>query len=95
MPELPKTFNALSKPARLLDDAPALYLYRQVMGEHAQTGVVAACSIDEYDTDSILKHEKRVPIKRMTARAICSRWARKQALFFNLSRACGHQSSCR
>jgi len=46
-----------------LDDAPAIYLYRQVMGEHAQTGVVAACSIDEYDTNSILKHEKTRPDK--------------------------------
>lgn len=45
------------------DAAPALYLYRQVMGEHAQTGVVAACSIDEYDNNSILKHEKTRPDK--------------------------------
>jgi len=46
-----------------MDDAPALYLYRQVMDEHTQTGVVAGCSIDEYDNNLILKHEKTRPDK--------------------------------
>ncbi len=45
------------------DDAPTLYLYRQVMNEHSQTGVVACCSIDEYDDNLILKHEKTRPDK--------------------------------
>ena len=38
--------------------APSLYLYRLVMGEHEQIGIVAACSIDEYDNSTIRKHER-------------------------------------
>lgn len=37
---------------------PAVYLYRQVMGAHSQTGVVACCSIDDYRNNIILRHEK-------------------------------------
>lgn len=37
---------------------PSLYLYRLVMGQHEQVGVVAVCSIDEYDNDTIRKHER-------------------------------------
>ncbi len=44
--------------ALLRDEEPALYLYRQVMGEHAQVGIVGVCSVDEYDADVIKKHEK-------------------------------------
>ena len=40
------------------ESAPAVYLYRLVMGEHEQIGVVACCSIDEYDRDVIRKHER-------------------------------------
>ncbi len=59
-----KNFQRLIETCPLeTDDAPALYLYRQVMGDHTQTGVVAACSIDEYDTNLILKHEKTRPDK--------------------------------
>jgi len=35
-----------------------LYVYRQIMGEHSQTGVVACCHIDDYAHDIIRKHEK-------------------------------------
>ena len=35
-----------------------LYVYRQVMGTHSQTGIVACCSIDDYANDIIRKHEK-------------------------------------
>ncbi len=35
-----------------------LYLYRQVMGQHAQVGLVACCHIDDYQADVIRKHEK-------------------------------------
>src|SRR5436305_1533052 len=31
----------------LHDEEPAIYLYRQVMGEHAQTGFMAVCAVDE------------------------------------------------
>lgn len=39
------------------DDRPGYYLYRQVMGEHVQTGLVALASVDEYDRGLIKKHE--------------------------------------
>lgn len=37
---------------------PSLYLYRLIMGRHEQIGVVAVCSIDEYDDNTIRKHER-------------------------------------
>jgi len=37
--------------------SPSLYLYRQRMGEHVQTGLVAGASVDEYEADLIKKHE--------------------------------------
>jgi len=45
------------------EERPCLYLYRIVMGEHAQTGIVGAFSVEEYDTDEILKHEHTRPGK--------------------------------
>ena len=38
--------------------APSIYLYRLIMGDHEQIGVVACCSIDEYDQNLIRKHER-------------------------------------
>ena len=38
--------------------AERFYVYRQIMGAHSQTGVVACCSIDDYAGDIIRKHEK-------------------------------------
>jgi uncharacterized protein (DUF1015 family) len=40
------------------ENAPSIYLYRLVMGDHEQIGVVACASIDEYDQDLIRKHER-------------------------------------
>lgn len=37
---------------------PSLYLYRLIMGNHEQIGIVACCSIDEYDNSIIRKHER-------------------------------------
>ncbi|NBO64857.1 MAG: DUF1015 family protein, partial [Acidobacteria bacterium] len=52
-------FNRLIKAAPLVQESePCLYLYRLQMGEHEQTGVVACCSVDEYDQDVIRKHER-------------------------------------
>jgi len=45
------------------DATPALFAYRQVMGDHAQTGIMGCCSVDEYDADVIKKHEKTRPDK--------------------------------
>ncbi len=42
----------------LVDDEPALYIYRLQMGQHVQTGVAGTFSVDEYDQDAIKKHEK-------------------------------------
>ena len=46
-----------------IDKEPSLYLYRLIMGEQEQIGVVACCAVDEYDNDTILKHEKTRPEK--------------------------------
>ncbi len=45
------------------DDQPCFYLYRQVMGKHAQVGLVAAASCDEYLKNIIKKHEFTRPDK--------------------------------
>ncbi|MDX6405420.1 MAG: hypothetical protein QOH70_2875 [Blastocatellia bacterium] len=42
----------------VLEETPSLYLYRLIMGDHEQIGVVACCSVDEYDRDIIRKHER-------------------------------------
>jgi len=39
------------------DAAPCFYLYRQVMGKHSQTGVVAVASCADYLQGAIKKHE--------------------------------------
>jgi uncharacterized protein (DUF1015 family) len=52
-------FEGLIKDCPLqAEEAPSIYLYRLIMGEHEQTGVVACASIDEYDQDVIRKHER-------------------------------------
>jgi len=53
----------LAEGSLVRDDARALYLYRQIMGDHAQIGVVGCASVDEYDRDLIKKHEKTRPDK--------------------------------
>ena len=40
------------------ENEPSLYLYRLIMGNHEQIGIVAVCSIDEYDNSTIRKHER-------------------------------------
>ncbi len=40
------------------EETPSIYLYRQIMGDHEQIGVVACSSVDEYDNDTIRKHER-------------------------------------
>ena len=54
-----RNFEALKRSAPLiLDDEPALYLYRLRMGRHEQTGVAGCFSVDEYEEGAIKKHEK-------------------------------------
>lgn len=45
------------------DPSPAYYVYRLTMGDHRQTGLVAAASIDAYDCDRIKRHEFTRPVK--------------------------------
>jgi uncharacterized protein (DUF1015 family) len=39
------------------DDNPAFYIYRLQMGGHTQFGLAVGCSVDEYVTGAIKKHE--------------------------------------
>lgn len=39
------------------DASPCFYFYRQIMGDHSQTGLVASVSAEDYDNDIIKKHE--------------------------------------
>lgn len=45
------------------DPQPVFYLYRQVMGDHCQTGLVALASCGEYLHDIVKKHELTRPDK--------------------------------
>jgi uncharacterized protein (DUF1015 family) len=45
------------------DPQDCLYLYKQRMGNHEQTGLVAGASVDEYERDLIKKHEFTRPDK--------------------------------
>ncbi|MBO0725022.1 MAG: DUF1015 domain-containing protein [Blastocatellia bacterium] len=52
-------FDRLIEQAPLIiEDEPSFYFYRLVMAGRAQTGMVACCSVDEYDNDIIRKHER-------------------------------------
>lgn len=54
-----ENFEKLKVEAPLfIEDTPSLYVYRLRMGEHTQTGIAACCSIDEYDSDIVRKHER-------------------------------------
>ena len=53
----------ISQGALRQDDKPNFYLYRQVMGSHAQVGLVAAASCEEYLANVIKKHEFTRPDK--------------------------------
>jgi uncharacterized protein (DUF1015 family) len=53
------SFRTLIKNCPLeTEELPSIYLYRLIMGQHEQIGVVACCSVDEYDKDVIRKHER-------------------------------------
>jgi uncharacterized protein (DUF1015 family) len=46
-----------------LDEKPSFYLYRLIMDGRSQTGICATFSVDDYDNDIILKHEKTRKVK--------------------------------
>lgn len=45
------------------DPEPSIYVYRLDSGEHSQTGIVACCSLADYERGAIKKHEKIRPDK--------------------------------
>ena len=45
------------------DKTPCYYAYRLIMGSHTQTGLIAAASVADYDTNRIRKHEFTRPDK--------------------------------
>ena len=54
-----QNFVSLRERAPLVvDDSPALYLYRLRMDSHEQTGIAGCFSVDEYERDVIKKHER-------------------------------------
>jgi uncharacterized protein (DUF1015 family) len=59
-----ENFEKLKRDGVLIKElAPCLYLYRQVMGNHSQVGLVALCDVEDYRNDIIKKHEKTRPDK--------------------------------
>ena len=55
--------NMISQNILFQDDAPRYYLYKQIMGDHRQVGLVAAASVEDYENDIIKKHEFTRPDK--------------------------------
>lgn len=54
-----ENFKRLCQEAPLkFDKGNHLYVYTLKMGEHVQTGIIAAVSVADYDSDIIKKHEK-------------------------------------
>ena len=59
-----ENFDRLISEALLIqDEQPCYYLYRQIMGAHAQIGLVAVASCQEYDQGIVKKHEFTRPDK--------------------------------
>jgi uncharacterized protein (DUF1015 family) len=59
-----ENFQRLIRTSALAQDAqPCFYLYRQIMGKHSQTGLVAAASCEDYLAGIIKKHELTRPDK--------------------------------
>lgn len=53
-----ETFEAFRSSILVQDNSPRLYVYRLRMGDHEQTGLAGAFSVDEYRRDVIVKHER-------------------------------------
>ncbi len=59
-----ENLDKLIKAAPLVyDETPHFYIYRLIMNGRAQTGIAATFSVDDYDKDVILKHEKTRKVK--------------------------------
>ncbi len=55
--------NLVSEGVLFQDSSPCYYVYKLVMGEHQQYGLVAAASVADYDINRIRKHEFTRPEK--------------------------------
>jgi uncharacterized protein (DUF1015 family) len=55
--------NMIKQGVLIREDQPCYYVYRLTMGEHRQTGLVAAASVADYDTNRVRKHEYTRPAK--------------------------------
>lgn len=54
-----ENLERIKKDAPLITESkPCFYLYRLIMGEQEQTGIAATFSVDDYENNVILKHEK-------------------------------------
>ena len=53
----------IAEGALVQDAQPCFYFYRQIMGQHVQTGLVAAASCEDYLHERIKKHEFTRPDK--------------------------------
>ena len=59
-----ENFDRLQADGLLVRDSePCVYLYRQTLGGHSQTGITLVCHIDDYGQDIIRKHEKTRKVK--------------------------------
>ena len=59
-----KSLDQLIQRGTLIRDPDrGLFLYRQIMGDKVQTGVVGCVHVDDYESDVIRKHEKTRPDK--------------------------------
>ena len=57
-------FNKLIESNVLVrEEEPCVYIYRQIMNGHVQTGLVAVSHVDDYNENIIRKHEKTRPVK--------------------------------
>ncbi|NLT51793.1 MAG: DUF1015 domain-containing protein [Ignavibacteria bacterium] len=59
-----ENFNRLASEAPLVqDETPRFYIYELTMGSQVQTGIAATFSVDDYDNNVIMKHEKTRKVK--------------------------------
>ncbi|MDZ4200520.1 MAG: DUF1015 domain-containing protein, partial [Kiritimatiellia bacterium] len=58
-----KTFSEFRQQGWMIRESePSLYLVRQIQSDHQQIGVVARCSIEDYESGVIRRHEHTRPV---------------------------------
>ncbi|MBI9071901.1 MAG: DUF1015 domain-containing protein [Melioribacteraceae bacterium] len=59
-----ENFNRLKEEAPLIqDETPRFYIYKLVMGETSQVGIAATFSVEDYNNNVVMKHEKTRKVK--------------------------------